>query len=158
MAIDYIFKGPPTSKFSSSGGAAVAIGIDVTNGKIYYRDDAFADSLIGWQSLNYGGGGSAADTVQTFSSNSAVGFSGGTNSLVLATAGVSGITLSLVTAVGVAGQTLRIKKVDSAVGTVTIGTSSAQTIDGASTYVLTNFNQYVLLESDGSNWQIVGNS
>ncbi len=77
---------------------------------------------------------------------------------ILATAGAGGITLTLPTAVGIAGRPYHIKKVDSAAGTVVIATTSSQTIDGFATYTLLNQWQYVEVYSDGANWQIRGNN
>ena len=74
------------------------------------------------------------------------------------TAGAGGITDVLPTAIGHRGQGFFIKKVDSAAGAVLITTTLSQTIDGAATYSLVNQWQYVWVESDGANWQIVGNN
>lgn len=80
--------------------------------------------------------------------------------LVLATAGASGITLTLPTAVGytVGGKRFRIVMVDTGVGGVTINTTSSQTINGVASIKLTNQYQYVTVESDRANWIIVGNN
>lgn len=47
-----------------------------------------------------------------------------------------------------------IKKVDSSTNAVTIDGSGAETIDGATTYVLDVQGQAVMLVSDGSNWRV----
>ena len=77
---------------------------------------------------------------------------------VLLTAGAGGITRTLPTAVGVDGQEYILKRVDAGAGNVTIDTTSAQTIDGATSYILSNQWQYVTVQSDGANWVIVGNN
>ena len=74
------------------------------------------------------------------------------------TGGAGGITDVLPTAIGHAGQGFLVKKVDAGAGAVTIATTGGQTIDGLSTYVLTNQYQYVWVESDGANFQVIGNS
>jgi hypothetical protein len=106
-----------------------------------------------------GGGGGVSvniqDSVQFISTTQAVGFLSAINTLILATAGGAGITLTLPSAVGVSGQTFRIKMIDTGAGGVTINTTGGQTIDGALTNVLTNRNQIVQLESDNANWRIV---
>jgi hypothetical protein len=106
-----------------------------------------------------GGGGGVSvniqDSVQFISTTQAVGFLSAINTLILATAGGAGITLTLPSAVGVSGQTFRIKMIDTGAGGVTINTTGGQTIDGALTNVLTNRNQIVQLESDNTNWRIV---
>jgi hypothetical protein len=106
-----------------------------------------------------GGGGGVSvnlqDSVQFISTTQAVGFLSAINTLILATAGAPGITLTLPSAVGVSGQTFRIKMIDTGAGGVTINTTGGQTIDGALTNVLTNRNQIVQLESDNANWRIV---
>lgn len=64
------------------------------------------------------------------------------------------ITITLPTAVGIAGRTYWIKKTDSGT-TLTVATTSSQTIDGAQTLsVTTKYNAYTLV-SDGSNWFIM---
>jgi len=70
---------------------------------------------------------------------------------VKATAGVGGITITLPSAT--AGQSVKVKKMDSALGAVTI---SGGTIDGASSYLLVNRYQYVVLEFDGTAWDVMG--
>jgi hypothetical protein len=81
-----------------------------------------------------------------------------TYEVVLGTAGVSGITITLPSAVLNSNVFYYIKKVDSAAGSLTIATTSSQTIDGQSTYTLINQFQYVKVVSDGANWQIIGNN
>jgi hypothetical protein len=78
------------------------------------------------------------------------------NDFVACTGGSGGITITLLTAVGNGGCAFIIKKVDSGIGAITIATTSSQTIDGSSTYQLTNQWQFVKVISDGSNWLIWG--
>ncbi|MHB8362815.1 MAG: hypothetical protein ACYDBX_04320 [Patescibacteria group bacterium] len=68
--------------------------------------------------------------------------------------GSGGITVTLPTAVGYAGLTFVITKTDSGVGNVTIATTSSQTINGATTYVISMQYVSITLHSDGSNWII----
>jgi hypothetical protein len=83
-----------------------------------------------------------------------------TDETIKATAGASGITLTLPTAVGVSGQVYKVLRVDSGVGNVLFATTSSQTINGAaaSTVLLINQWQYVWLMSDGANWIIINNN
>lgn len=62
-------------------------------------------------------------------------------------------TVTLPTAVGRAGQVYVIK--NSGTGTVTVGTTSAQTIDGATTYPLTVQYWSITVQSDGANWVVI---
>ncbi len=80
-----------------------------------------------------------------------------THEVILATAGASGITLTLPTAVGTT-RSYRIKRVDAGAGNVTIATTSSQTIDGETTYILVQQWQHVTLVSDGANWIILANN
>lgn len=75
--------------------------------------------------------------------------------LVNAASGVATITLP--TAVGVAGKVYTVKKIDSSTNAVTVATTSSQTIDGLTTYSLTNQYGGVNVQSDGSNWYIIAN-
>jgi len=64
-------------------------------------------------------------------------------------------TITLLTASSRAGQKFSIKKTDNSVNAVTINTTSSQTIDGASTYTLSNQYDGVTVISNGSNWLII---
>lgn len=78
------------------------------------------------------------------------------------TGGAGGITDVLPSAVGHAGQGFLIKKVDAGAGAVTINTTGGQTIGDiggpVSSYSLVNQGQYVWVESDGANFQIITNN
>lgn len=99
-----------------------------------------------------------ADSVQFVSANQTLSFLGAFNTLVNATAGAGGITLTLPSAVGLAGQTMRIVMVDTGVGGVNINTTAGQTISGRANYALSNQWQYVQVESNNANWIIVANN
>lgn len=79
-----------------------------------------------------------------------------TDVLLLCTSGVAGITITLLSAVGRAGRRFTIKKVDSGAGAVAIVTVGGETIDDLSEWDLVNSGQFVELQSDGENWQVVG--
>lgn len=80
-----------------------------------------------------------------------------TDNVILASAASTSITMTLPTAVGIAGVIYTIKRTDSTyANTVTIATTSSQTIDGATTYTNLIFQyMYVQVISDGANWQII---
>ncbi len=63
-------------------------------------------------------------------------------------------TVTLPTAVGYAGQIFVIK--NSGSGTITVGTTGGQTIDGSSTKTLLQYGS-ITVQSDGANWDIGGN-
>lgn len=69
------------------------------------------------------------------------------------TAGAFNITLP--TAVGKTGQTFVIKQIGTA-NTLTVATTSSQTIDGATTYALATQYSFVIVQSNGANWDIIG--
>lgn len=73
------------------------------------------------------------------------------------TTSTSALTATLPTAVGFSGKRFTINKVDSAVGTVALATTSSQTIGGIATGVilLGTITDSITLESDGANWQII---
>ena len=79
-----------------------------------------------------------------------IGNVGNCNSLVEVTSGSP--TLTLPTAVGIVGYFFTIKNTGS--GTVTLATTSSQTIDGASTQ---SISQYTALQvvSNGTNWLLI---
>lgn len=66
------------------------------------------------------------------------------------------ITATLPTAVAINGRIYTFKVRTTAGGTLTVATTSSQTIDGSTTVVLTAVHSFITVESDGSNWQIIG--
>lgn len=78
---------------------------------------------------------------------------------VLATAGASGITLTLPTAVGNNGKTWCVTRADTGAGNILMGTTSSQTIGGILNsgvgFSFTAQNQFACFQSDGSNWQVL---
>lgn len=79
-----------------------------------------------------------------------------TDSVIRADAVGGEVTVTLPTAVGITGKTYTIKRVDILASSVlvTIATTSSQTIDGAANHYLWPA-EFVVLESDGANWQVV---
>lgn len=70
--------------------------------------------------------------------------------------GNTGRTLTLPAASANNGRTLQVKKTDSGTGTVTITRAGSDTIDGATTYVLTSQYDSVTLTCDGSaTWNVI---
>lgn len=66
------------------------------------------------------------------------------------------ITLTLPDATGImAGKGFTIKRINTNANAVTLATTASQTIDGATTFALTNANEAVTVISDGANWRIV---
>lgn len=76
------------------------------------------------------------------------------NPVILCDCTSNNITVTLPTAVGALAR-FTIKKTDSTANTVTIATSSAQTIDDASTQVIGRQYTSVDLISNNANWSIV---
>lgn len=79
-----------------------------------------------------------------------------THSTVLATGGAGGITATLPTAVGRQGRRYTIVRVDAGAGDVTLDGDGSETINGDADYILVNQWQFVTVESDGTNWVVVG--
>jgi hypothetical protein len=128
--LDFINAGSEGFTFSSNSAQRVAIAADYTT-----------------TTLAVSGSMSTALSTQT-STYSVTN----NDSVILADATLGAFTVTLPTAVGCAGREYRFKKVDSSANAVTIGTSSSQTIDGASTYSLSTQYAHVQVVSDGSNW------
>lgn len=86
-------------------------------------------------------------------------YSAATNDYTITGNASSGtFTVTLPSAVGLVGKILVLKKIDNSGNTVTVATASSQTIDGASTYSLAAQWKYVTVQSDDSNWIIIGNN
>jgi hypothetical protein len=79
-----------------------------------------------------------------------------TDGTILCDATSAAFTVTLPTAVSATGKTYIVKKIDSSANAVTIATTSSQTIDTISTQVLGIQSAWLVIQSDGSNWQIVG--
>jgi hypothetical protein len=81
-----------------------------------------------------------------------------TDYTILANANTTPFTLTLPSAsTSGTGRHYVIKKIDATANTVTISTTSSQTIDGAATYTINTAYSGVNLQSDGSNWWIIAN-
>ncbi len=75
--------------------------------------------------------------------------------VILGDATSGAITITLPTAVGFSGKVFNVKKTDSSVNSVTIATTSSQTIDGALTAPLISQYQSLTLVSNGTNWSVL---
>ena len=72
---------------------------------------------------------------------------------ILCNATSGNITVSLPTAVG-SEAAFNIKKIDSSTNTVIIDPSGAETIDGEATVTIYDDDDFVQVQSDGTNWVI----
>lgn len=68
----------------------------------------------------------------------------------------AGFTVTLPTAVGIAGRIYAFKKTSTDANTVVIDPAGSETIDGSLTKDLTFKNQLLVIQSDGANWQSSG--
>ena len=75
---------------------------------------------------------------------------------IIANATSGAITVNLPSASTCTNRIYIVKKIDASSNAVTIDGSGSQTIDGQLTRVLTERYEYVKIQSDGSNWHIVG--
>lgn len=74
---------------------------------------------------------------------------------ILCDANLGTFTVSLPTAVGIAGRTYIIKKIDSSANIATIDANASETIDGMLTQDLTAVYESITMQSDGIAWYIV---
>lgn len=112
-------------------------------------------TLVSWQN-------NAPSTI-TWENNSLATI-GWTNNIYLATANnatilvncaIEALTVQLPAAANVSGQQFIVKKIDSGSNAATISTTSAQTIDNASTYPLSAAYMSAGVQSDGSNYWVI---
>jgi len=75
---------------------------------------------------------------------------------VLVSASGAARTMTLPAAAGHFGRIYTIKKTDGSANTVTIDGNASETIDGATTKVLTAQYEVVTIQCDGANWHIIG--
>lgn len=80
-----------------------------------------------------------------------------TDSTMFFDATVGAIAQTVIAPTGLVGKRCTFKKTDSSANTVTLTPASGK-IDGATSYVLSAQYKYVVIESDGTNWQIVANN
>lgn len=98
-------------------------------------------------------GGSFAAGITTKTSNYTASVSDHT---ILCNNTAGAITISLPPAAGCTGRTYVIKKVSAAGNNVVLaGYNGTETIDGSTTYTITNQYTAILLQSDGTNWYIL---
>jgi hypothetical protein len=76
--------------------------------------------------------------------------------IILGSATSAAFTVTLPTAVGIAGKKMTIKKIDSSGNAVTIDGNGSQTIDGATTIALSAQWAHRTIVSDGTNWLTIG--
>lgn len=67
-------------------------------------------------------------------------------------------TVTLPAASGITGRIYVIKKTDASANAVTVDANASETIDGATTYSLAAQWKYVTIQSNGTNWVIIGNN
>jgi hypothetical protein len=138
--------GPPSGTPSLGTSTEVALDVDTTNNALYFWNPTGTPA---WHSA----GGAATFSWSTKTTTYTITTS---DTGILADATSGAFTVTLPTAVGSTAR-YAIKKKDASANTVTVATTSSQTIDGASTVVLSDQDSYVEVMSDGANWYVVGN-
>lgn len=107
-------------------------------------------------SSDYGGVISALDGITVPISSKTSAYTATNSDAVIAADATSGaFQVTLPTAVGMPGRQFVIKRTNSGTNNVTVGTTSSQTIDGSTTFVLTSQYHTVMVASDGANWKVV---
>ena len=101
-------------------------------------------------------GTTLSDTAYTVSNKTANYTATSSDGTLSVDATSAGVTITLPTAVGISGKMYVIKKIDSSANSVTVATTSTQTIDGSTTYTMGYRWQSITVQSDGSNWLIIG--
>jgi hypothetical protein len=145
---------PPSGGTISAGAANASVSLPAGSSATYW-----ATSPTNWQDRvtgGSGGGGGGSTTItevsQTASFTATVG-------AFYAISGSAAVTATLPTAIGIAGQTIRIRCANGYTGLCTIGTTSSQTIGpAAATSQKLYAGESSLLQSDGSNWIRTGGS
>ncbi len=81
-----------------------------------------------------------------------------TDQAMFISASVAAYTVFLPTAWGFSGIIYTFKKTDSSVNAVTVKGSGSELIDASNVYALANQYKYVVLQSNGAQWFIIGNN
>lgn len=155
------WRGDGTWNTPSSGGGGSST-LAVTTGTIvgFGAVASSPTAVINFDQSNFAGslqgGATAFISLQAGISSVSGSFTAGsTSTVILADAAGGSLTVTLPTAAGITGKVFRVKRVNSGANTVTVATTSSQTIDGATTQVL--LIQYTSIDviSDGANWSIL---
>ncbi len=77
------------------------------------------------------------------------------DTVILVDASSAAVTITLLTAVGNKGRVFYVKKIDSSANVVTIDGDGSETIDDATTQILTSQYDAVMIVSDGVEWFIL---
>lgn len=134
---------PLTTKGDLAGYSTATTRIPIgANGQSLYVDSTQANGLK-WAYLNVVTNSSTTYAVTT------------ANDIILNNATSAAITNTLPTAVGISGKVFYIKKIDSSGNTVTINTTSSQTIDGVTSKIMSTQYNSLTVVSDGSNWYLI---
>ena len=75
--------------------------------------------------------------------------------VILSSATAASFTINLPAAADVSGQVYHIKKIDSSANTITVDANGSETIDGATTAVLTTQYESIQIVCDGTEWWIL---
>ncbi len=146
--------------FQTAGANTAFAGL-LDDGKYHVTDGSFASKFtVDYTTGNVGVGTVAPHSSLQVAGAVATAFSAKTaaytlvasDSIVTGNATGGAFSLTLPTAVGIAGRQYTLKKVDASANAVTVATTSAQTIDGSTTVSLASQHDYVTVVSDGANW------
>lgn len=133
-------------RIMNAAASTTNFGVDTTNNRVLVGGGASAGNSV----LQVNGAISAAITTVTGATTLTQ-----SNSTVLADATSAGYNVTLPTAVGITGRMYTVKKIDSTGNTVTIATTSSQTIDGVTTKAISTQWTGYTMQSDGANWVII---
>ena len=150
MGFDYTTAGPPTVPAPSSPSTCY----DYVNDVLYTSTRPNSTQPAIWVVV----GASAVQLVESVSVTQNISIGGTSNLLILATAGVAGITLTWPSSVGIAGQIIKVVMVDTGAGGVANVGAGGQLISGLSVWNLTNQWQYIQAQSTGSYWVVIANN
>lgn len=132
----------------SSGGSSI-VNIDSTNSRMSVGLNATTPTST-LQII-----GSFALPIRTVTANTTAT---ATDHTILGDTTSAAFQLTLPTAVGITGRMYTLKRTNSGANNLTVGTTSSQTIDGSTTYVMTTQYKYITVQSDGANWVIIANN
>lgn len=97
----------------------------------------------------------SASSVWTITAAKTSAYTAAAGEFIPVTGTSASFTVTLPTAVGISGRMIQLKRTDNTLAyTVTVATTSAQTIDGYSTRRLSTKDEWIIFVSDGANWYI----
>ena len=158
--------GTATLKVTRQDGTTTVLAVDTTGNQVIVGTSSGGGNLqIGDNTIskavgaffNLGSGLRVSGPLQMPSSSKTAAYTiGASDSLILADGTTAAFTVTLPNAGSLTGEVFTIKRTNTGANNITVGTTSSQTIDGATTKTLGAQWSSITVQSSGTSWFITG--